>query len=322
MQQVLRADFERMLERAGSYVKDPRAGLYGPDTCTWHISREAAISLGGGCAALLQVAHPFVANAVEQHSNVFSDMQGRFRRTLGTVTAMVFGDWPTVQKASRGIFALHSTVKGSLQEGGGRYHQGDEYEANTLSALYWVHATLIHTSIVLYERLFEPLSPERKEEFYQESKRFDYLFGIPDDARPRDWPAFESYWNSMIESDALCVGGPAKRIAKAISTAPNPLAEPGFAMLRLHTAALLPPRFREAYGFEFGRPEELLVEASTIALKKTLKILPDRLRCFPAYADALRRLRGEDGPDPVAGALSRAVVFSMGSWKRGARIGV
>lgn len=316
MQKVMRADFERMLERAASYVRDPRAGIYGPDSYTWHVSREAVISLGGGCAALLQVAHPFVAHAVEQHSSVFSDMQGRFRRTLGTVTQMVFGDWPSVQKASRGIFGLHSTVKGSLQESGGRYHQGDEYDANTISALYWVHATLIYTSVLVYEHLFEPMSLDQKQRFFEESKRFDYLFGIPDEARPKDWPAFESYWNTMIESDALYVGETAKRIAKAITAAPNPAAEPGFAMLRLYTAAFLPPRFREDFGYRFGRAEQILERSTTIALKNTLKVLPDRVRCFPAYSDALRRLRGEEMPDPLAGALSRAVVFSLGSWGR------
>lgn len=319
MQQVGRAEFERMLSRAGSFVKDPRAGLFGPGSPTWQVSREAAISVGGGCAALLQVAHPFVANAVEQHSSVFEDMQGRFRRTLGTVTQMVFGDWPSVQHLSRGIFALHSTVRGSLAEGGGRYRLGDVYEANTISALYWVHATLIHTSIQVYELLFEPLSPERKEEYFQESKRFDYLFGVPDESIPKDWKSFEVYWNSMIDSDALFVGGPALRIAEAISTAPNPVAEPGFAVLRLYTAALLPPRFREAFGFSFGRKEKALFEASAFALRKSLKRMPERLRCFPAHSDAQRRLRGEPAPDPLAGALSRAVVMSMGSWKRRAR---
>ena len=39
-------------------------GLFGPDTVTWKVNREAVLLAGGGRALLLQVAHPSVAAGV------------------------------------------------------------------------------------------------------------------------------------------------------------------------------------------------------------------------------------------------------------------
>jgi len=45
------------------------AGVFGPRSITWQVDREAAIFLGAGRALLLQLAHPWIAAAVEQHSD-------------------------------------------------------------------------------------------------------------------------------------------------------------------------------------------------------------------------------------------------------------
>jgi len=39
-------------------------GYYGPGSATWKIASEAAITLGGARAVLLQIAHPLVAAGV------------------------------------------------------------------------------------------------------------------------------------------------------------------------------------------------------------------------------------------------------------------
>jgi len=47
---------------AGRPLSDPDAGLFGPDSVTWRIDREAFLLLGAGPRALLmQVAHPAIA---------------------------------------------------------------------------------------------------------------------------------------------------------------------------------------------------------------------------------------------------------------------
>ena len=87
-----REDLEASLARVGAGVSDPRHGIHGPDSPAWKMQREAICFLGGGRAALLQLAHPFVAYGVDQHSKTRSDVIGRFQRTFMAVFAMTFGD--------------------------------------------------------------------------------------------------------------------------------------------------------------------------------------------------------------------------------------
>ncbi|MGH2511842.1 MAG: oxygenase MpaB family protein, partial [Candidatus Limnocylindrales bacterium] len=55
-------------------------GLYGPDSEAWRLNREAMLLLGAGPRALLmQLAHPLVAEGVDQHSTFRTDPWGRLR---------------------------------------------------------------------------------------------------------------------------------------------------------------------------------------------------------------------------------------------------
>ena len=53
---VSKADLERHLAELSARVTDPRAGLYGPRSISWEVNKEGILMLGGGCAALLQLA--------------------------------------------------------------------------------------------------------------------------------------------------------------------------------------------------------------------------------------------------------------------------
>ncbi len=65
---VDRDELERCLDKLRGQVSDLRAGLFGPGSMAWEIEREMILLAGGGRATLLQLAHPFVAYAIEQHS--------------------------------------------------------------------------------------------------------------------------------------------------------------------------------------------------------------------------------------------------------------
>src|SRR5258707_9727499 len=77
------------------------AGVFGPRSITWQVDREAATFLGAGRALLLQLAHPWIAAAIEQHSDTFANPIGRFHRTFGTVFTMVFGTLGQSLEAAR-----------------------------------------------------------------------------------------------------------------------------------------------------------------------------------------------------------------------------
>src|SRR5271157_140668 len=84
-------DLEVELRFVRAHAAGSLAGVFGPDSVTWRVNREAAIFLGAGRALLLQLAHPWVATAVAEHSQVFADPIGRFRRTFKLMFTMVFG---------------------------------------------------------------------------------------------------------------------------------------------------------------------------------------------------------------------------------------
>ena len=56
---------ERELNLVSSAAAGSLSGIFGPRSMTWRVKREAAIFLGAGRALLLQLAHPWVAAAIE-----------------------------------------------------------------------------------------------------------------------------------------------------------------------------------------------------------------------------------------------------------------
>src|SRR5579862_8401354 len=114
---VSRADLESLLATLERQTVDPRAGLFGPNSVTWKISRESALFLGSGRAALLQLAHPWVAAAIAQHSTVLNRPIARFHNTFRVVFTMVFGSLDQALGAARHLYSLHTYIRGELPEG-------------------------------------------------------------------------------------------------------------------------------------------------------------------------------------------------------------
>ena len=158
------------------------AGLFGPGTMTWRINREGVLLLGGGRALILQVAHPLVAAGVAEFSDYREDPWGRLYRTLDTTTAIVFGDSQTSAEASARLERVHDRVRGTTGEAGGRFPAGTAYEANDPDLLMWVFATLVDTSILVYDRYVRPLSIDERCSYYEEQKRLGVTseYHLPD----------------------------------------------------------------------------------------------------------------------------------------------
>ena len=302
---VSREDLEAQIAELRLEVRDPRAGIYGPGSISWEVGRESALFLGGGRAALLQVAHPFVAHGVNQHSETKTDPLGRFQRTFFNVFKMVFGDLDDAIRSARRVHAIHSKIVGRVTESVGTLAEGARYEANNEEALFWVHATLVDSAILAHDLFVRRLTFEEKDAYYRESKRFAQLFGISPEVMPDGWAEFEAYNQRMFESPVLEVGKPARELAHFLFASPRATHKPMFAWARMLTAGLLPPRLREQFGFEFGRAEKLAFDASVATISRAYPRMPRRLRYAPAYVKARRRLAGQAGPDRVGDFLER-----------------
>lgn len=315
---VDREDFERGLREAvGLADADPRHGLYGPGTASWRIGRESILFLGGGAAALLQLAHPYVAHAVDQHSATRSDPLGRFQRTFMHVNAILFGDLETALGSARRVRHIHDHILGHITEDVGEYAKGHRYEANDDHALLWVHATLIHTAVQVYELCVRRLRDEEREAYWEESKRFAMLFGVPASILPARWADFLAYWDRQVTRHVR-VGQPAHEMGTFLLTPPPtrvPLgASPAGGLLYWYervTAFLLPPALRSAFGLTFTQADQLLVRSSLRALRAVYPRMPRRVRDVPAYVEAQRRLAGKTGPDRFGRALERVVLRTV-----------
>lgn len=316
---VEREELARLLEGLRAQSRDPRHGVFGPESMMWRVNRESLAFLGGGRAALLQLAHPYVAHAVDQHSHTKTDPLGRFVRTFDNVFQMVFGDLDAALASARRVHTYHGTVTGRIDEDVGPYPKGHAYAANTLPALIWVEATLIHTAVQVFELVMRPLSLWEKDAYYEDWKTFGLFFGIPKDAVPRDWHAFERYMDAMFaEGSELAVGRPAREVARYLLRAPTAALAPAMAWYRAMTAALLPERIREEYGLRAGLAERATFRASIEALRRAYPRLPSAVRFLPAYHDALRRI-GEKAPTPLERAASSAWAAMARSNRKKAR---
>ena len=74
------------------------------------------------------------------------------------------------------------------------------------------------------------------------------------------------------------------------------------------TAGLLPPRIRAQYGLPWGRADEFVFRRSLAAIQPTYSRLPDRLRCVPAYFEAVNRLEGRPRPDRVGRTFEKVLL--------------
>src|SRR4029077_10357873 len=107
---VGREDLERQLEVVRALAPGEMEGVFGPDSLTWRIDREALTFLGAGRALLLQLAHPWVAAAIAEHSKTIDDPIGRFHRTFAVVFTMVFGTLDQALSAPRDLHRRHNSL--------------------------------------------------------------------------------------------------------------------------------------------------------------------------------------------------------------------
>ena len=287
-------------------MEAPAHGIHGPGSMSWRVDRESVLFLGAGSAALLQVAHPFVAHAVHQHSATRSDPVGRFLRTFQNVHAMVFGSLGDATESAERVRAIHERIRGRITEEVGAFARGTPYLANDAQALLWVHATLIETSMQLYDACVESLDDEERDRYWQGSKRFARLFGIPDDVLPTDWADFRRYWDAMVASEEIAVGAPAREMAFFLLGGDDP--SPGMRWYRRFTAGLLPQKLRAPFGLPDGSRDRRAFGRSLRVIRQVYPRMPARLRHIPAYVEAKRRLEGREGPDRFGRALERLIL--------------
>lgn len=247
------------------------------------MDRELFLILGGTAALLMQVAHPLVAAGVARHSSFARDPIARLRRTLNTTLAVVFGDRREAERALRRIDARHRSVSGIAVD-------GRPYDARDPELLLWVQATLVLTSLRLFELVAGPLPRHDREAYWDEAKPIAIALGIPASYLPRTVDDLVRYERVALATDVV-PDATSLRLGRAVLRPfpwlPAPLHWPGDAL----TAALLPPTLRAAFGLRWRTRDRLLSRSVLVALRGLRRLVPEPLRIVPQA----RRLHRPNG---------------------------
>ncbi len=287
---------EEQLELIRARVTLPLAGVFGPSSMTWRMNREAILFLAAGRALLLQLAHPWVAAAVAEHSKALTDPIARFRRTFKVVFKMVFGTVDQAFAAARSLHRRHESITGVLAETVGPFKAGSVYCANNISALRWVYATLSDSALVAHDLVVGSLDPAERGRLYSESQIFAGMFGIPGNLLPANSIGLNLYMQAMYESDILTVSGAARHVAAQIYSPSRVWLRIPRAYIGL-TAGMLPERLRREFGFDYGDAERCSGERAIALMRRVYPVLPARPRYVGPYHEARQRLAGRPGPD-------------------------
>ena len=233
------------------------------------VNNEPAIMFGAGRALLLQLAHPAVAQGVQDHSEFKKNPFKRLQGTLEATYAVVFGSSDLAEGVGRRIQWIHGHVV------------GPGYSANDPSNLLWVHATLCDTALRCYEDLVEELSPEDAETYYQEMKQVALVFGVGLEHQPETLADFRSYMErSVAEIEMTAVG---KDLAGFILDPALPLGlhipfKPLLLLQRLFTLGSLPHPVRQQLDVAWGAREQARYERAQRAVRGVFRVLPRPIR--------------------------------------------
>lgn len=291
IQPVTRDVFHAQLERIKAEVKSPELGVFGPDSWMWEITRHTMVFAGGiGRRITLQVAHPWVTSGVDQHSRVRGDSAGRARRTYRIVFAMIYGNLEQALKAAEIAHRVHAKIEGTVDSGGSdAVAPGTVYMANEAHAMKWIHATMWDTFPKVYQLFVRPLSADELEAYYQETCRFAWLFGIPDEVLPQSWNELQAYMDQMLNGGTLAVN-PSTRELTEFVLKPKGVADAlPLGWIKTMTIGMYPEHLRQAYGWQYdGKAFKRAVRFG----KFMQKVLPPRFRYLPSWHEAHARLQG------------------------------
>ena len=252
---------------------------------TWRVNAERIVLLGWARAILLQLAHPLVAAGVFDHSGFRGTPYAAASRLYHTVHAMLsltFGDEAARQRTLDGIRAIHRRVNGMLPETTGPYPAGTRYSAEDPALVLWVHATLIESVLLVYERLVAPLTASERDEYCAEAFPIAVALAAREDEVPRTWNDMRCYLERMYASNAIAVGRQGRELAGAVlSPSGGWLVAPATWINRMVTVGLLPPQVREQYGMTWSPRQDRTVARLLSLLRNTRRLLPGAIALWP-----------------------------------------
>jgi len=258
-----------------------------PTSVSHRINAERIVLLGWGRAILLQLAHPLVAAGVYDHSGFRSTTWAAVTRLYHTVHAMLaltFGSEAEREKALDGIRQIHQRVHGQLRVGTRQLREGTAYSAEDPDLVLWVHATLLESVPMAYERFVGPLTIAERDAYCAEAAPIAIALKARSDEVPHTWAEARAYLDRMYGSGTLEVTEQARTLARAVlfpSAAAAWIAAPAIWANRIVTVGLLPPQIRRQYRFDWTITQARTFNALVPVLRTMRRVMPRAVTEWP-----------------------------------------
>lgn len=298
---------KKSLEALRGQIKDPKVGLFGPDSMYWEVNRHSLVYYPGAVpAVLMQLVHPWVAVAIGEHSKIMTNPRQRARMTYTFLWSIIYGDMDLVARRSLSLYKMHTQVTGTIGEEAGRHQRSDEYRANERNAMLWVHVTAFYGRVNLYEKLIRQLTPAEKDQMVQEAKLYAACFSIDPASHPDNWAAVERYIADMQQTDTLAATEAGLKVAQFLeNTIPKPLRK-SFAALN---SLSVPERTRELLGLLPDNADTQKAASRMVSIFRTMNnVMPAKLRYVPAWHEAMARINGDETPGWVTAKMNKLIL--------------
>ncbi|MEU0145213.1 oxygenase MpaB family protein [Streptomyces sp. NPDC006288] len=272
-----------------------------PGGVLWSLAGDVRGLLMLPAALTLQVAHPAVGAGVDEHSVFRTDPWGRGERSLSSLLLWVYGGEAAAEEGRR-LRKLHRSIQGTDT-------RGRPYHALTPANYAWVHATGFPVYQHASRYLVRPLTGAQERALYREWLQVGRILGLRDRDMPQTIEEFWPYYRRMLADEVEATPVVRELVATDVPVPPPdrgplvlraalgaawPLLLPPLARFRRFiTVGLMPPDAREAIGLDWTPRQERRLRLLGAVVRRTVPLLPERLRYLPAARSARAGWRAE-----------------------------
>ncbi|TDC68791.1 DUF2236 domain-containing protein [Actinomadura sp. GC306] len=249
-----------------------QTSLYlGPESLLWRYAGDRRYGLAIPRAAALQMLHPAIAAAAEQHSRFPGPLWAQQARIVRQTIGVVYQD----AEAGARVRRLHEEIRG--HDG-----QGRRYHSLSPDVFFWEHATFVDALMTAVDLFDRPLSGEERERLYQETCIWYRRYGLSDRVVPPDYGSFVDYF------DAVCKQ--VLELNSVFDAYSEQILRPDAWLPRLLPAGLvpvlLPQPVRQLAGLAVSSADERKFGRFARTVRLSWPVLPSSLRYFPVARKA------------------------------------
>ena len=245
------------------------------------VHRESVVALAGPRSLLMQAAQPVAFAGFFASTGALDDPYPRLERTAAALNTVMFGSRDAADRVTARVRRVHGRIRGTLAQPAGPFAAGTPWAANDPELLLWIIATLVDSSLLVYERYVRPLSSAQRQAYWDDYRLVGTLFGLPESHSPARYEDLRAYLARMLASEQLCLTPQARALGTQIVLKPpvGLAARPLLELANFITVGLLPRRLRRAYGLRWDPLRGLVHRGGAEYTRRVLvPLLPGRVR--------------------------------------------